>query len=69
MKGSFGATPHWMWRDEVRTGALERLLIDHEPTRRPIYAVFLERPLVSPKVRAFVDLPAEEFRLDPRMSE
>jgi DNA-binding transcriptional LysR family regulator len=64
-----GVTPHWMWRDEVRTGALERVLIDYEPTRRPIYAVFPERRLVSPKVRAFVDFLAEEFRLDPRVSD
>ncbi len=69
MKGSFGVTPHWMWRDEVRTGALERVLNDHEPTRRPTYAVFPERRLVSPKVRAFVDFLAEEFMLDPHVSD
>ena len=64
-----GVTPYWMWRDEVRSGALERVLIDFEPTRRPIQAVFPERRLVSPKVRAFVDFLAEEFRLDPRVSD
>ena len=64
-----GVTPAWMWRDEVRSGALDRVLIDFEPTRRPIQAVFPERRLVSPKVRAFVEFLAEEFRLDPRVSD
>lgn len=64
-----GVTPYWMWRDEVQSGALERVLIDFEPTRRPIQAVFPERRLVSAKVRAFVDFLAEEFRLDSRLSD
>jgi DNA-binding transcriptional LysR family regulator len=64
-----GVTPYWMWRDEVRSGALERVLIDFEPTPRPIQAVFPERRLVSAKVRAFVDFLSEEFRLDPRLSD
>lgn len=64
-----GVTPYWMWRGELQAGAIERVLIDFEPTRRPIQAVFPERRLVSPKVRAFVDFLAAEFRLDPRVSD
>lgn len=64
-----GVTPYWMWRDEASAGDVERVLIDYEPTRRPIQAVFPERKLVSSKVRAFVDFLAEEFRLDPRLSD
>jgi DNA-binding transcriptional LysR family regulator len=61
-----GVAPFWMWRDELREGRLEAVLQDFEPTPRPVQAVFPERRLVSPKVRAFVDFLAEEFRLEPR---
>ena len=63
-----GVTPSWMWRDELRSGRIERALEDYEPTRRPVQAVFPERRLVSPKVRALVDFLAEEFRLAPNLS-
>lgn len=63
-----GVTPQWMWRDELRDGRLVRLLADYEPTRRPIQTVFPERRLVSPKVRAVIDILAGEFRLDPTLS-
>jgi DNA-binding transcriptional LysR family regulator len=62
-------TPRWMWRDELRDGALETALDTFEPTPRPIQAVFPERRLVSPKVRAVVDFLADEFRLDPALSD
>ncbi|WP_420391236.1 LysR family transcriptional regulator [Acuticoccus sp.] len=63
-----GVTPTWMWRDEVAEGRLERVLAAYEPTARPVMAVFPERRLVSPKVRAVVDFVAEEFRRDAALS-
>lgn len=63
-----GVTPYWMWRDELKNGLLERVLAAYEPTSRPIQAVFPERRLVSPKVRAFVDFLTEELRSERSLS-
>lgn len=64
-----GVTPRWMWRDELRDGTLETALDAFEPTPRSINAVFPERRMISPKVRAVVDFLAEEFRRDPNLSD
>lgn len=63
-----GVTPYWMWRDELAEGRLERVLTAYEPTPRPVQAVFPERRLISPKVRAFVDFLTEQFRNEPSLS-
>lgn len=63
-------TPLWFWpKGELRDGTLEPVLKAYEPTRRPIQAIFPERRLISPKVRAMVDFLAAEFRLDPTLSD
>ncbi len=63
-----GMTPYWFWPGgELMDGTLEAVLPDYEPTSRPIQAVFPERRLVSPKVRAMVDFLADEFRKEPSL--
>ncbi len=65
-----GVTPYWFWPSgELRDGTLEAVLSDYEPTQRPIQAVFPERRLISPKVRAMVDFLSDEFKLDPSLSD
>lgn len=64
-----GLTPYWFWKNELRDGLIEQVLQTFEPTRRPIQAVFPERRLVAPRVRAFVDFLVQEFRLEPGLSD
>ncbi len=49
-----------LWvRDEVARGALEYVLVDHEPAPRPISALYPRSRYAMPRVRAFVDFVAE----------
>jgi DNA-binding transcriptional LysR family regulator len=59
--------PTWLFTDEIETGVIERVLTDYEPAALPIQSVYPSRRLVPPRVRAFVDYLAEEFRKDPRL--
>lgn len=60
--------PTWLFHDEVETGALSRVLMEYEPAPLPISIVYPSRRLVTPRVRAFVDFIADEFRRDPRLA-
>ncbi|MCB1490220.1 MAG: LysR family transcriptional regulator [Rhodobiaceae bacterium] len=60
--------PTWLLADELETGVLQRVLTDYEPASMPIQAVTPSRRLVPPRVRAFSDFLAAEFRTDPRLS-
>jgi DNA-binding transcriptional LysR family regulator len=60
--------PTWLFKDEIETGVLERVLGDYEPASLPIQAVYPSRRLVPPRVRAFVDFLVDEFRADPRLA-
>lgn len=62
-----GLTPYWFWSSELADGTLEAVLCGFEPEPSPIQAVYPERRLVSPRVRAVVDFLAGEFRLDPAL--
>ena len=42
-------------RREVASGVLEPVLAEHTPDPVPIYALYLQRNLVPPKVRVFID--------------
>ena len=59
--------PTWLFTDEVERGILERVLTDHEPAPLPIQAVTPTRRMVPPRVRAFSDFLAAEFRADSRL--
>lgn len=60
--------PTWLFTDEVERGLLMPALDDFEPSPLPIQAVMPSRRLVTPRVRAFVDYIAEEFRTHPRLA-
>ncbi|WP_437678304.1 LysR family transcriptional regulator [Sorangium sp. So ce131] len=48
--------------DDLRSGALELVLCDHEPEPRPIYALYPHHKHAVPKVRVFLDFVASIFR-------
>lgn len=60
--------PTWLLTDEVERGILQRVLTDYEPESLPIQTVTPSRRFVPPRVRAFSDFLANEFRIDPRLS-
>jgi DNA-binding transcriptional LysR family regulator len=60
--------PTWLFTDEIERGILQRVLTDYEPDPLPIQAVTPSRRMVPPRVRAFSDYLAAEFRADPRLS-
>jgi DNA-binding transcriptional LysR family regulator len=60
--------PTWLFTDEIESGVLERVLHAYEPAPLPIQAVAPSRRLVPPRVRAFIDYVAQEFRKDPRLA-
>ena len=49
----------------VREGRLKRVLPDFEPAALPIHVVYPSARLLSPNVRAFVDLATARLRRDP----
>jgi len=54
----------YMVAEQVRTGALETLLEDHEPRAVPIHVVHKEAGRTSARVRAVVDFLALRLRAD-----
>ena len=64
-----GVVPLWAVAEELRTGKLKRILHTFEPVPLPIHAVSPPRKFTPPKVTAFVDFIAEEFKTDPNMSD
>ena len=63
-----GLAPLWLVGADLNTGRLVRLLEDFEPAPLPIHAVSPPRRFMPPKVRAFVDYIADEFRREPDLS-
>jgi DNA-binding transcriptional LysR family regulator len=47
--------PSWAVGDDLRSGALTRILPGWEPSPSEVYAVYPSNRLMSAKVRAFVD--------------
>jgi len=64
-----GMIPTFHFSDEIRTGRVKVLLRKHQPEPFPIHAVYPSRRFVPLKVRAMIDFLADEFRLDPRLSD
>lgn len=60
--------PTWLFTDEIERGQLLPVLDAYEPAPLPIQAVMPSRRMVTPRVRAFVDFIAEEFRRDERLA-
>lgn len=53
--------------DELRSGALEIVLVEYELAPLPIHLVHAAGRRASARVRAFVDFAAERLRADPRL--
>lgn len=64
-----GMVPLWLVGEDIRAGRLVRLLEEFEPTPLPIHAISPPRRFTPPKVTTFVEHLAQEFRLDPYVSD
>lgn len=64
-----GLVPLFHFGHEIDDGTLRLLLKDYQPSSFPITAVYPSRRFVPLKVRAMIDFLADEFRLDPRLSD
>ncbi|MCZ6829155.1 MAG: LysR family transcriptional regulator [Gammaproteobacteria bacterium] len=53
---------------QLASGELQIVLENHEPPPRPVHIVHREGPHASAKVRAFVDLMAENLRADKALN-
>ncbi|MBY0294730.1 MAG: LysR family transcriptional regulator [Methylobacterium sp.] len=62
-------TPTWLFRDELRDGSAVVVLKTYEPVPLPIQAVHPSRRYVPAKVRAAIGFFAQEFRIDPVLSD
>lgn len=54
--------PGYMVDQDIAAGRLVSVLDEYAATRRPIYAVYVHRKYVSPKVRLFIDYLVEHLR-------
>ncbi len=57
-----GRVPSWQVEADIRAGALQRILVDHEPPPTPLHLLFQPSRPASPKTRAFVDYLLERWR-------
>ena len=55
--------PGYMARRHLKSGALEEALSDFRPPSTQISAMYLDRRLLSPRIRAFVDVLATSARV------
>ena len=53
--------PSFIIVDDIKSGALVRLLADHHPTEFAINAIYPHRHQLSAKVRTFIDLASAHF--------
>jgi DNA-binding transcriptional LysR family regulator len=61
--------PAFAFSDEIERGDVKVLLKAYEPRLLPLNAVYASRRYVPPRVRAMIDFLADDFRLDPRLSD
>jgi DNA-binding transcriptional LysR family regulator len=65
-----GFVPEWHFvENEIAKKKLVVLLKDYQATPQPINAVYPSRRFLSPKVRVMIDYLAQEFALDPQLSD
>ncbi|MDX2255285.1 MAG: LysR family transcriptional regulator [Pseudanabaenaceae cyanobacterium bins.39] len=61
--------PVWMFGDDLYQGNLKLVLQDYQPTPLPIHAVYRRNRFYPAKVSCFIKFLAEEFQLDPWVSD
>ena len=54
----------FMLKDDLKSGAVKEVLADYRPKPLPIYAIYLDRRLVSPRIRVFIDFLVEKLSED-----
>ncbi len=57
--------PTFIVGEEIRRGRLRAVLADWQPEPQAVYAIYLHRQYIPPKVRCFVDFLQERFTADP----
>ncbi|BCL34502.1 LysR family transcriptional regulator [Nostoc sp. MS1] len=62
-------SPVWLFGDALHGSNLKIILKDYQPVPLPIHAVYRRGRFVPAKVRCFIDFLANEFRLDPWVSD
>lgn len=60
--------PEWLIREDLAAGRLQPLLVDFEPERVVLYALYPSRRFLAPRTRAVIDFLADAFALDPFLS-
>lgn len=61
--------PIWMFGDEIYRGDLKVVLQDYQPTQLQIHAFYRRSRFYPAKITCFIDFLAEEFKLDPWVSD
>lgn len=61
--------PIWLFGDCINHGKLKVILNEFQPTHLPIYAVYRRGKFVPAKVRCFINFLAQEFEIDPWVSD
>ena len=61
--------PVWMFGDEIYRGDLKVVLEDYQPTPLQIQAFYRRSRFYPAKITCFIDFLAEEFKLDPWVSD
>lgn len=59
--------PGFMAREALVSGALKEVLQEYRPAETSFTAIYLDRRLVSPRIRAFIDFLVGEFSVDRRL--
>ncbi len=60
-----GLLSTWLVPEQLRSGALVRILADYPATDSVVSAVYLHRQYLPPKSRAFIDFFAQRFGPEP----
>jgi len=62
-------SPIWLFGNSINNGELKIILKEYQPTPLPINAVYRRGRFVAAKVCCFIDFLAQEFELDPWVSD
>ncbi|MGD1914473.1 MAG: substrate binding domain-containing protein [Rivularia sp. (in: cyanobacteria)] len=62
-------SPIWLFGDCINNGKVKVILKEYQPTPLPINVVYRRGRFLPAKVRCFIDFLAQEFKLDPWVSD
>ena len=64
-----GYVPVWLFRDELRDGRVQPLLLDFPSPPVPIHILYPAKRLLSQRASVFMDFVAESFAKEPTLNE